>query len=137
MKIYYKSIVYGFIFGFVFLLVSGTVTALIKNKYFHRMISATTLDYVFLILTSLLLGIFIGLFYYHKTKSKACVVGAAGGGIGGFIGFGCSICNKIFVLILGVTGVLTYIEPYKPIVGSVGIFFLSYAIYGKIKEIKK
>ena len=55
------------------------------------------------------------------------------GGVFGFLCFGCSICNQLLILLLVITRVLTYIEPYRPLIGSIGIGLLGYAVYNKGK----
>ena len=123
---------YTIIFSSIFFIVFGVVTVLIPNKFFARMASVTALDYIFLVLTSLFLGTYLSLHRYKKKhEGKVCGVAAASGGIGGFLGFGCAICNKLLVLLLGAVGVLTYIEPYRPFIGMAGISLMGFAVYKK------
>ena len=77
---------------------------------------------------------YVSLYLHQKKENKKCNVSAASGGIFGFLGFGCSICNKILILFLGVAGVLTYVEPYRPFIGFVGVGLMSYAVYTKYEE---
>lgn len=128
----------AFIYSIGFFILFGIVTELIQNKFFIRMISATALDYIFLTLTSILLGTYVSFYRYGKKHlDKACTASAYSGGFFGFLGFGCSVCNKILVLLLGVTGVLTYIEPYRPFIGSAGVGLMGYAVYSKGKDLWK
>lgn len=131
---YWKIAGFSTLYGSLFLILFGIVTVLIPNDFYVRMTPITFLDYVLFILTSFLLGTYTSL-SLHKSVSTnlACDSGAFGGGVGGFVGFGCAICNKILVLLLGITGVLTYVEPYRPIIGFVGVGLLSYAVYAKFK----
>ncbi|MBR9706674.1 hypothetical protein GOV14_06585 [Candidatus Pacearchaeota archaeon] len=137
MKDKFKIIVpYALLFSISFFGVLGIVTVLIPTKFFARMTPITYLDYIFLVLTSVLLGTYVSFhMYLKKHMNKKCTVSAYGGGIFGFLGFGCSICNKILVLLLGAAGVLTYIEPYRPFIGSAGVGLMLYAVYSKGKEI--
>ncbi len=111
----------------------GMVTSIIKNPFFTRMTPVGWLEHGSLIITSLLLGIYIGLIYYGKAakKDSVCNTTATTGGVFGFLTFGCSICNKILVFFLGVAGVFTYFEPVRPFLGIVSILFLGFAIYKK------
>lgn len=108
------------LYSILFFVAFGIVTVLIPNKIFFRMTSINYLDYLFLTLTSILLGIYTSLHIYQKKQksNKKCTASAYSGGIFGFLGFGCSICNKILILLLGVAGVLTYIEPYRPLLAQ-------------------
>ncbi len=134
-----KIIVNAILFSILFFVIFGVVTVLIPNKFFDRMSPINYLDYIFLTLTSILLGLYVSLYIYQKRErlNKKCTASAVGGGFFGFTGFACSICDKILVLLLGVGGVLTYVEPYRPFIGSVGIGLMSYANYVKGKEIIK
>ena len=129
---YWKIAGHASVFSIIFFVVFGVVTVLIPNKFFARMATVTTLDYIFLIVISLLLGTYISFYQYQKThRSKNFGVAATSGGVFGFLGFGCSVCNKILILLLGVAGVLTYVEPYRPLIGSTGVLLLGYAVYTK------
>lgn len=115
----------------------GIVTSIIPNKFFTRMTSVGWLEHASLLITSLLIGIYIGITYYVKATNKdgVCNTTATAGGVFGFLTFGCSICNKILVFFLGITGVLTYFEPIRPFLGIVSILFLGFAIYKKAENI--
>ena len=68
-------------------------------------------------------------------KQMKCNYAAAGGAVGGLFSFGCAICNKILVLLLGITGVVVYFMPIQPILGVVSIILLAYAVYMQAKFI--
>ncbi len=132
-----NAIFIAVVVSFSVYLVFGAVTSIIKNPFFTRMTPVGWLEYAALALTSILLGIYIGLSYYIKAtkKDKVCNASATTGGVFGFLTFGCSICNKILVFFLGVTGVLTYFEPIRPLLGIASIGFLVFAIYTKSKAL--
>jgi len=133
---YLKIIGSSLLYSIILFVTFGVLTVLIPNKFFARMTSVTTLDYVFLVLTSLLSGIYLSFHQYHKKYgSKKCDIAATSGGIFGFLGFGCAICNKVLVLLLGITGVLTYIQPYQPLIGFTGVGLLGYSVYSKGKGV--
>jgi hypothetical protein len=118
--------------GFFFLF--SIPTALFPNNFFIRMIPSTTLDYVFLIFSSILLGAYVGVHLYKKKNTKACNRVTTAGGIGGFLAFGCPICNKLFVLLFGATALMTYLEPYRPILGFVSTGLMGGALWWRIKH---
>ena len=131
-----EIIVNGLVWTLGFLIVFGIVTALFPTSFFIRMTPIVWLDYVFLVLTSLLLGLYISLHKYQKKfVAKSSVVVATVGGVGGFLGFGCALCNQLLLLLLGAAGVLVYVEPYRPLIGGVGVGLMTYAVYGKGKGI--
>ena len=116
-------------------MIFGSVTAIIPNPFFTRMTPVRWLEQTSLLMTSLLLGVYIGLLYYGKAsgKDKICNATATTGGVFGFLTFGCSICNKILVFFLGIAGVLTYFEPLRPVLGISSIGLLGFAIFKKAK----
>lgn len=135
--IYKKSFLIGIGISFLTFLIFGIVTAIIPNSFFIRMTPVAWLEWTSLAVTSLLIGIYVGLSYYgRKATTKKCNATATAGGIFGFLTFGCSICNKILVLLLGVTGVLKYFEPLRPALGILSIGLLGTAVVYKAKKIK-
>ena len=105
----------------------GTLTALWDNPMFIRMTPITGVDYVILAAEALLLGLYLGI------RAPACSLkGASLGGVLGFLGFGCSICNKILLLIFGSGLLLTYFEPVRYWVGLAGIAFMLWALHRKL-----
>lgn len=124
-----KHILYGFISGIAYFLIFGIVTAVISNPFFTRMIPITVFDYFFLIASSILIGVFVAVYYYKKSTSKSCKTAATAGGIAGFLAFGCPICNQILIFVFGATALLTYFEPYRPYLGVLSLVVLIVAIY--------
>ena len=105
----------------------GTLTALWENPWFIRMTPIVSLDFVILAFEALLLGLYLGL------NSTACGVKRASlGGIFAFLGFGCSICNKILVLLFGSTFLLNYFEPVRHWVGLAGLLVLGWVLHNKL-----
>lgn len=139
-KLIVYSLIIGSVIALLIFLVFGIVTVLIKNKFFIRMTPVYWYDYVFLVLTALLLGAYAGLFYYNKhssiSSSNKCNYTAAGGAVGGFFSFGCAICNKLLVFLLGLSGVIAYFMPLQPILGVISIVMLSYAVYMQLRNFK-
>jgi len=108
-------------------LAMGTVTALWKNSYFIRMTPVSEWDFMFLVLESLLLGFFLGI------QVQGCASKEAGvGGVFGFLGFGCSICNKLLLMLFGSSFLIYYFEPVRYYLGALGIAVLTYALYQKL-----
>lgn len=105
----------------------GTLTALWENPLFIRMTPITGVDYAILAAEALMLGLYLGI------RAPACSIkGASLGGVLGFLGFGCSICNKILLLIFGSGLLLTYFEPVRYWVGLAGIAFMLWALHRKL-----
>ena len=76
------------VFGALFLIGSGIVTDVIPNSYFLRMTPVTALDYVLLVLTSMLIGTYISLRKHLRRRAEGrCTIAAGAGGVAGFLGF--------------------------------------------------
>ena len=123
----------GLIIGILFFIVSGMVTSLLPNYFFARMTPITKLDYVFLTSSSILLGTYVGVHYYKKNTTKKCDTVASTGGVGSFLAFACPVCNKLLVFLFGATALMTYFEPYRPVLGIVSSGLLGAAVYWRIK----
>lgn len=130
-----KSIIMGSVVTLTIFALFGILTVLIPNNFFRRMTPIYWYDYIFLVLTSILIGVYAGFWYYKRKTTSKCIYAAAGGTVGGLFSFGCPICNKLLVLLLGVTGVMTYFEPIQPILGVASISLLSFVVYKQYKII--
>src|SRR5699024_5125793 len=62
-----------------------------------------------------------------ETERQSGILGGAGGILGWFA-VGCPVCNKIALLALGYTGVLTYFAPLQPILAALSIVLLVVAV---------
>lgn len=132
-----KKLKYTFIglgTGLLFFFVFGIVTVLLPNQLFSRMTPINILDYIFLTSSSILLGAYVGVHYYKKNTVRKCDAAATTGGIGSFLAFACPVCNKLLVFLFGATALMTYFEPYRPILGFVSNGLLAVALYWKIKN---
>ena len=132
-----KRLKYGLIglaVSITFFIVFGVVTAVIPNPFFIRMITTTFLDKIFLVTSSILLGSYFAVSSYKKKENKTCNRTTTSAGVGSFLAFACPVCNKLLVLIFGATILMTYLEPYRPILGIVSNGLLVGALYWRIKN---
>jgi hypothetical protein len=101
----------------------GTVSALWDNPFFIRMTPISSFEIGFLAALSLLLGIYV------IVRRPACSVKLAGsGGILGFLGVACPVCNKVLLLIFGGDLLLTYYEPVRIYVAGIGVAVAALAV---------
>lgn len=101
----------------------GTVSALWDNPLFIRMVPASGFELALLGLLSILFGVYVAIRRpFCGTKT------ATAGGVFGFIGVACPICNKILVLLFGGDLLLTYFEPVRIYVAAAGVLFVAVAI---------
>ena len=101
----------------------GTISALWENPFFIRMTPADGWEISMLALLSLLSGLYVAIrrpFCSNKT------VGI--GGVLGFLGVACPVCNKILLLAFGSELLLTYFEPIRIQVAAIGVLLTGWAV---------
>ncbi len=103
--------------------VLGSVAALWENPLFFRMTPAGDLEIALLLALSLLLGLYVAI------KRPRCSAKTAGvGGVLGFLGVACPVCNKLLVFLLGGDLLLTYFEPVRIYVALAGVLLAGFAV---------
>lgn len=109
--------------------VLGTVAAIWENPFFVRMTPAGNAEIWILGLLAVLIGVFVAI------RRPACSTKTAGvGGVLGFIGVACPVCNKILLVIFGGDLLLTYFEPIRIYVAVIGVAIAGWAV---IREIQR
>lgn len=109
--------------GLVSFGVLGTVAALWENPFFVRMTAAGGWEISLLALLSTLIGA-----YVTVRRSTCGARRASAGGLIGFLGIACPVCNKILLLLFGGDLLLTYFEPIRIYVAAGGSLLVSAAI---------
>ncbi len=138
MRIEKKSVMIGILSGLATFLIFGIPTALIPTGIYIRMIEATLLDYYFFLLSSVLIGVYVGLWHHNKYNSRQSGnISVLGGGVSSFLAVSCPICNVILVSLIGVSSVMVFIEPLRPVIGIIGIALLGIAVYYKYREFRR
>lgn len=104
----------------------GTVAALWENPLFMRMTPTGGFEIALLLLLSILAGVYVGL------PLTGCGKRTAGtGGVIGFLGIACPVCNKVLVLLFGGALLLEYYEPVRLYLALGGVVLLAVAIWLK------
>ena len=107
----------------------GTVSAIWENQFFIRMTPAGNWEITALLALSILIGVFIAI------RRPACSGMKAGaGGVLGFLGIACPVCNKILLLIFGGDLLLTYFEPIRIYVAFLGVGLAGWAVFLEIRR---
>ena len=103
--------------------VLGTVSALWDNAFFVRMTPTGAWEVALLATLSILLGVYV------VVRRPFCSIKTAGvGGVLGFLGVACPVCNKILLLLFGGELLLTYFEPVRVYVAAAGVFTVLAAV---------
>lgn len=101
----------------------GTVAALWDNPFFVRMTPTGGFETGLLAMMSVLLGA------YTAIRRPLCSIGgASAGGVLGFIGIACPVCNKVLLLLFGGDLLLTYFEPVRVYVAAAGVVIVAAAL---------
>lgn len=118
-----KRLLAGMAVGVLSLVMLGTVAALWQNPFFVRMTPAGGWEISLLVALATLSGVYVAIrrpFCSNKT------VGA--GGLIGFVGIACPVCNKILLLVFGSELLLTYFEPVRIYVAAFGVILAAWAV---------
>lgn len=105
----------------------GTVAALWNNPLFMRMTPTGGFEIALLLLLSVLAGLYVGL---PQTECGKRTAGT--GGVIGFLGIACPVCNKILLLLFGSALLLEYYEPMRLYLALGGVALLAVAIWLKV-----
>ncbi|MEE8364391.1 MAG: hypothetical protein V3R76_01275 [Gammaproteobacteria bacterium] len=102
----------------------GTVSALWENPFFIRMTPVGGWEITLLALLSILIGTYVAI------RSPQCATkSATTGGVLGFLGIACPVCNKILLLLFGGELLMTYYEPVRIYVAIVGVLVTGAAVW--------
>ncbi|HMB49348.1 MAG TPA: hypothetical protein VKM69_01680 [Natronoarchaeum rubrum] len=105
----------------------GAITGLLPNPIYVRMVERTPADYLFLVATAA----FAGAFVYQRSLTDEPIGDrfAAGGIVGGFLAFGCPICNVALLALFSSSALMTHFDPLRPLLGAVSVVFFAGLLY--------
>jgi hypothetical protein len=107
----------------------GTVAALWKNPFFIRMTPAGGWEIGLLAVLSVLIGVYVAI------RSPVCATkSATTGGVLGFLGIACPVCNKILLMLFGGELLMAYYEPVRLYVALLGIVVTGAAIWWTLQQ---
>lgn len=113
-------------------LLFGIVTGLLPNPLYVRMVPRTLFDYTFLALTSLFAGIYVA--QQPTTDRSKDDRLAFGGTIAGFLAFGCPTCNMFLLALFSNSMLMTYFNPYRPLLGAVSVVLFAGLLYYRHRQ---
>ncbi|MFC4408326.1 hypothetical protein [Haloarchaeobius iranensis] len=117
--------------GLGVLLVFGTVTGLVPNPLYVRMVARTPADYLFLFATSAFAATFV---YQRLLAAEPVGDGVAVGGVvTGVLAFGCPICNALLLALFSSSALMTYFDPLRPLLGVASmVLFVGLLYYQRV-----
>lgn len=109
-------------------LVIAIPSDLLDNPIFGRPIEPKAIDYVILAVTSLLIGLILGIRPGLSAESERQETRTMLGGFVSFLAVGCPVCNQLVVALVGTSGALGWWAPVQPVVGLLAIGLLLYTL---------
>ena len=119
----FKKLLSGIAVAIVTFVALGTVAALWDNPFFIRMTPAGGWEIGLLALLAFLSGLYVVIRRPFCSNNTVSV-----GGVLGFLGVACPVCNKILLLAFGSELLLTYYEPARIYVAAIGVAIAAWAV---------
>lgn len=119
--------------GFATLLVVGIVTAIIDNPLFVRMTPVRAQDWAIWLASGVLVGLITGTFIGPASAGHEGKV--ISGGLLSVLAVGCPICNKLVVLLLGMSGALTVFGPAQLYLGALSVALLAWTFRLRVRAV--
>ena len=116
-------------------LLAGVPTDVVPNPWFTRMTPVRPQDYLFLALTAVLAAA-LGATYALPAACSWQEGKLTAGGFLSVLAIGCPICNHVVVLLLGISGALTYWAPLQPVLGLASLTILGCALVLRLRAVR-
>ncbi len=119
--------------GLATLVAIGLTAAIIDSPLFIRMTPVRSQDYVIWLASALLVGLIAGTFVGPAPAGHGRK--AVTGGVLSVLAVGCPICNKLVVLLLGVSGALTVFGPAQLYLGALSVVLLAWTFRLRVRAV--
>ena len=120
-------------FSLLTALVIGVPTRVVPNEFFRRMTPTRPVDYAFLAVASVLVGLTFALRPGRPVEGSGKVFA---GGLATVLAVGCPICNKLVVALIGTAGALSVFAPMQPFIGAAGIALLLVGVRRRLRDLR-
>jgi hypothetical protein len=129
-----KLIAYALFFSIAAFLILSIPTAVMPNKFFVRMTPVYWFDYIFLVIDSMLIGMYYTVIY-SSSSERVCNLEkkSIAAQTLSFLGLACPTCVKFLVLIFGTMFLLRFLEPIRPFISLAAFLWLAWLVYHKLK----
>jgi len=115
-------------------LLIGIPTAVVPNSYFSRMTPVRPQDYMFLAITAVLTGLLAASYTVPFSGHQAVASKVSAAGVLSVLAIGCPICNKVVLLLLGVSGAMAYWAPLQPALGALSVVLLGLTLWIRVSR---
>ena len=133
-------------FGIIAATLIAVPTRLVPNGFFSRMTPTRPLDYVFLVVSSTLVGLSLALSSVSTDRGGARPARSSAGapaagpravisGMATVFAVGCPVCNKLVVAVLGTGGALSVFAPLQPLIGLAAAGLLVIGLTGQLRAL--
>jgi hypothetical protein len=113
-------------------LLVGVPTDLVPTDLFTRMTPVVWWNCPVWAATSVLSGLVFAT--YVRTPQAATGQGrVVGGGLLSVFAVGCPVCNKLVVLVLGMTGAMTWFAPLQPALAGASVVLLGACLWQRLR----
>jgi len=125
-------------------LLIGIPTVLIPNHLFIRMTPTSLQDFGIWGVSVVFIGPLMALATLYPigttTHAQKRLSAGSGRALAGtllsFFSVGCPICNKLVVLLLGLSGAMTFFNPLRPFLGIASIVLLSVTLFLRVRVLR-
>ena len=129
----HRRLAVGLASAVVTALVIGIPTGIVETSWYHRMTPVLWWNYPVWVVSSLLTGALLATYVRDPdlevppTQGTKTFVGSALT----IFAVGCPICNKLVVMVIGVSGALSLFAPIQPVLAVGSILLLTYALWAR------
>ena len=113
-------------------MLTGIPTDIVPNPLFRRMTPVIWWNYPVWAATATLAGLVLAT-YVRRSPTGASRGGLVGGGVLSFFAVGCPICNKLVVVLIGVSGALSYFAPIQPYLAAIGLGLMATTVVLRLR----
>ena len=112
--------------GVGYAILIGIPMVMIDTPWFGRMTPVRPQDRIVWVVSAVLMGLIAATFvrWPRNVANKRVTVG----GFLSYLAIGCPICNKVAIMLLGVSGALTFFGPAQLVLGILSVLLLGWAL---------
>lgn len=111
----------------------GVPTGIIRTPFYTRMTPVLWWNYPVWAVTAVLSGLLFATYVRTADRSTRPRQLGIGGSVLALLAVGCPICNKVVVLLIGVSGALSLWAPLQPLLAVLSLLLLGWALRQRLR----